>query len=124
MKGRLNALATDAYEQAEKSGFHDKPIELGTRLMLIASELAEVLEADREDRYGSHDDAKAVRGFHGHDYERRYNEVVKGTVPDELADVLIRTLELCALLNIDVDMRVAMKMRYNALREHKHGKKY
>lgn len=47
----INKLAKEAYENAKRKGFYDKPIEMGTRISLIHSEISEALEADRNDRY-------------------------------------------------------------------------
>jgi NTP pyrophosphatase (non-canonical NTP hydrolase) len=49
---------------------------------------------------------------------------IKDTVEDELADVIIRTLDLCGYLGIDIEKHVELKMRYNESREYKHGKNY
>lgn len=43
--------------------------------------------------------------------------------PTELADILIRTLDLAAALNIDIDQAVYLKMKYNETRPHRHGGK-
>lgn len=42
----------------------------------------------------------------------------------ELADVMIRCLDLSAYLGIDIEGHIKAKMRYNSLREYKHGKRY
>lgn len=49
---------------------------------------------------------------------------VKDTLEDELADALIRLLDLTAHLGIDIERHIELKMQYNALRPYKHGKKY
>ena len=43
--------------------------------------------------------------------------------PSELADVIIRTFDLCAMLNIDIQKAVDEKLAYNATRGHMHGGK-
>lgn len=47
----INELCKEAYENAKSKGFHDKPVEMGTRLALIHGEVSEALEADRESKY-------------------------------------------------------------------------
>jgi hypothetical protein len=42
--------------------------------------------------------------------------MVKDSFHDEMADVLIRVLDLCGGYNIDIDWHIKMKMRYNATR--------
>lgn len=49
---------------------------------------------------------------------------IKDTVEDELSDAIIRILDLCGWLNIDIQRHVDLKMQYNAGREKMHGKKY
>jgi NTP pyrophosphatase (non-canonical NTP hydrolase) len=41
----------------------------------------------------------------------------------ELADVIIRALDLAGALGIDIEAAVAMKHRYNMTRPHRHGGK-
>jgi hypothetical protein len=43
---------------------------------------------------------------------------------DEVADAIIRLLDFCGARGIDIDWHIKNKLRYNATREHKHGKKY
>ena len=45
-------------------------------------------------------------------------------VSDELADVVIRVLNIAGALQIDIGEAVSFKMRVNAGRPHKHGKNY
>ena len=42
--------------------------------------------------------------------------------PTELADIIIRTLDLAYMLGIDIDAAVQEKLAFNATRGHKHGK--
>lgn len=43
-------------------------------------------------------------------------------VPVELADAIVRILDMCAAWGIDIDEVVAHKMAYNERRPYKHGK--
>jgi NTP pyrophosphatase (non-canonical NTP hydrolase) len=56
--------------------------------------------------------------------DKKFEILIKNTVEDEIADVLIRTLDLCGWLGIDIEKHVEWKMRYNESRKYKHGKKY
>jgi len=58
------------------------------------------------------------------DSPKKYEELIKGTVEEEIADAVIRLVELAATYNIDLDWHVAAKMAYNEKREYRHGKKY
>ena len=49
---------------------------------------------------------------------------VKSSVEDELADALIRILDICGYNEIDIEKHVELKMKYNENREYLHGKNY
>ena len=90
-------------------------------LMLIVSELGEAVEADRKGHTNPYDSIK--------EYEKNkdpviYNQYIKGSFQEELADVFIRLCDMCGYLGIDLEKFVNMKMEYNKTREHKHGKNY
>jgi hypothetical protein len=54
----LNELRNKAFAYAEKQGFHERPMNLGERLMLVVSELSETLEVDRNGKWAS----KTIKG--------------------------------------------------------------
>jgi NTP pyrophosphatase (non-canonical NTP hydrolase) len=117
----LNVLAERIFDNAKKHGFHKKGENISEKLMLIVSELGEACEALREGKRFFGQAAEVVRSvcdlpvviFEG---------AVKDTFEDELADVLIRTLDLMYSLGIDIDFHVREKMRYNEGRPHRPGK--
>lgn len=115
----INELARKIHKSAVKHGFYDKNREVGTLLMLCVSELAEALEADRNMRF-----AYLVDSIDEENFKEAFEECVKDSFEDELADAVIRILDLCAYLNIDIDNHILMKMKYNEMRENKHGKRY
>lgn len=53
-----------------------------------------------------------------------FERYFKNTFEDEMADILIRVLDLCCQRGIDIEEHVRLKMKYNSLRPYKHGKKY
>lgn len=120
----INGIAQKAFNNAKAAGFHEKPIDLGTRLMLIVSELSEALEADRHDKRAS-----SIVGVSGwiedNVFMAQFEKHIKDTFDDEIADAIIRLLELSAFMNIDIGTHIETKLRYNSLRPFKHGgKKY
>ena len=127
----LNKLRDEIHENAKNKGFWDKEREIGTRLMLCVSELAEAMEADRKDRYA---DLEAYRECEKADdiFEidkhlylvRSFQCLIKDTFEDELADTIIRILDLCGAKGIDIEKHIELKMKYNETRERMHGKKY
>jgi NTP pyrophosphatase (non-canonical NTP hydrolase) len=93
-------------------------------LCLIHSEVSEALEADRNNKY-CQKNMNVVLGWVGdEDFKEYYKTNIKGCFEEEMADVLIRILDLCAFKKIDIEAHIEAKMRINSLREHKHGKKY
>jgi hypothetical protein len=96
----LNSLAAQIWQTADDKGFHE-PVDTAIlykalRLLLIVSEVAEMLEAMR-------------KGDEEHERE-------------EFADSLIRLLHYGAAEGIDIDAEVSRKMKINNDRPHKHNK--
>ena len=132
----LNEMRDAAYQNAKNKGFHEGQPDIPKALCLIHSEVSEALEADREGKHvlEYHYSARQlVDGEHAHDidpedeaeeFKHAFQNSIKNTFADELADVLIRVGDLCGALGIDIEAHVAAKMRYNQMREHKHGKSY
>jgi NTP pyrophosphatase (non-canonical NTP hydrolase) len=109
-KYNLNDFSVDCHQTALDHGFWDDLEEsiasealynnmLGNKLMLIVSELSEAQES--------------LRNMEGID---RFEE--------ELADVFIRTADLCGQLQLDIDTAVLQKMEKNKNRPHKHDKAF
>lgn len=123
----INKLAQEIFENAKSKGFYDNgaATNIGERLMLIVTEVAEVCEADRKDRYTLIDDVERTLDIEDDKtFQLRFNLTIKDNFEDELADIMIRVMDFAAFKNIDLEARIEAKMRYNSLREHKHGKKY
>lgn len=122
----LEKLKAEIYENNKARGFYEKPIETGTRLMLIVSELAEALEADRVDNKTRLTQVGRMNlsGQEDAVFKSLFENRVKNSFEDEIADVIIRCLDLCAAMDIDIEWHIRQKMRYNSMREHKQGKAY
>ena len=94
--------------------------------MLIVSELSEALEADRKNKHA------ALHSFYSRkndrscteDFQADFQELIKDTFEDEIADTFIRLFDLCGALNIDIDTHINLKMKYNKTRPYKHNKEY
>lgn len=127
----LNQLRDEIHANAKEKGFCDSKKEVGTMLMLIVSELAEALEADRTGDFcdfSKYEECKKEMdvGVRTSEEIEKYafEKYIKNTFEDELADVIIRTLSVCGYLGIDIERNVLAKMRYNKTREKMHSKKY
>ena len=101
----FNPLAKEAYKQAFDNGFYDYgevnddvKIIL-TKLLLINGEVAEATETLRKDQ--------GIERFH-----------------EELADVMIRLLDLMGYTQMDVDTAIEKKMEYNKLRPYQHKRMF
>ena len=129
----LKKLAKEIHQNAKEKGFWDEKREIGTLLMLIVSELSEALEADRKN---IHANLNKFVGFSnmgfGKDYQTyliedaipSFEMNLKDTFEDEIADTVIRILDMCEGLGIDIETHIKLKMEYNKTREKKHGKNY
>jgi NTP pyrophosphatase (non-canonical NTP hydrolase) len=127
----IKETAIKINDTARSKGFWDKPRNFGEMLMLIVSELGEALEAHRKSKTANRS------GFEHYmqdwtedmsDYTRKFKtefeSCVKDSIEDELADAAIRLFDTAYGNGIDLEWFIEQKMKYNATREHMHGKAY
>ncbi|WP_101690737.1 hypothetical protein [Dysgonomonas massiliensis] len=121
----LNKLAKEVFEANKAKGFHDEERSNETLLMLVITELSEAVEADRKnkraklERYNRKQESRnplsdlpRTRAF-----QADFEQTIKDTVEDELADAVIRLLDLAGLrempiqyeLNIGEDKKLSYK---------------
>ena len=94
---KLNKIAKEVHENAKAKGWWDEKRNIPELLCLIHSEVSEALEAYRKD-----------------DHEN---------FREELADILIRVLDLACSENIDIELEVEKKHNFNKTRPFRHGGK-
>lgn len=90
----------DVFNVAVEHGFHTNdtnPLYVPTALALIMAECAEAIEWHRQGK--------------------------SEELPHELADIVIRTMDLAASLRIDLNRAIKAKHEFNKSREFKHGGK-
>lgn len=184
----LNTLRDKAFKISCDHGFHDTELSNEHCLMLVITELSEAIEADRKSKNANIAKFNEWQGnllcFSESTRIARFKEdfeaFIKNSVADELANTVIRLLDLAGMRNINLNDRfvisyivskkksftencyaiikdivnykytieecinyairqlielagfydinlewyIKMKMKYNILRENKHGKKY
>mgnify|MGYP001572094798 CR=1 FL=1 len=86
-----------AYEISKAKGWYENTINIPEKLALIHSEASEALDAYRN-------------------YEDEH-------LGEELADIVIRTLDLASYLGINMQDQILAKMERNEKREFRHGGK-
>lgn len=101
----LASLAEDAFENADKHGFYTENTEIETALMLIITEMAEAVQADRHNRHGSIEDYESEIQM-GRDIPTAYNNSLEGTVESEFADIAIRILSLLGWMNSKTSIKL------------------
>jgi NTP pyrophosphatase (non-canonical NTP hydrolase) len=106
----LKDLQKQVHALAVEKGWWDGQINLPEKLCLVHSEISEALE---EYRRGTIDLRDAYEG--------------EGGKPEgfsvELADAVIRILDLCGWLGIDLEAEILRKHEYNKIRPYRHGGK-
>lgn len=92
----LNRYAKDCHQRAVAKSFWSEPHSVGHYLMLAFGELHEAIEADRIGKWAklTPEQIEELRGLEGAAYSQAFLWMVKDTVEDELADAVIRLLDL------------------------------
>ena len=97
----LNELRDEAYSIAKANGWHEEEHSDEHCLMLVITEIAEAVQADRKNL---HADVEAFKKYEEIiDFKENFERQIKNTVEDELADVVIRCLDFAGLRGISID---------------------
>ena len=139
MKTNLNDLAKHCHNEAKQKGWYDKERPVTELLMLTVCEISEAVEADRKQKHCevSQDDFKRLVKNYMEQMEYSgveakpitvensvFQNHIKDTFQDEIADTMIRLLDLVGYMDIDIDFHIQKKLQYNQSRPQKHGKAY
>lgn len=124
----LNEFMKEVGENADRHGWWDKERNFGELIALCHSELSEALEEYRngkepDEEYSAckMDEIKARGG--GGCGVCKYCIVNKPEgIPSELADVVIRILDMCYHFDIDIEDVLRRKHEFNLTRPYRHGK--
>jgi NTP pyrophosphatase (non-canonical NTP hydrolase) len=119
----LNHLRDEVHATAREKGWHDGFQTVPEAIALIHSEVSEAFE---DYRNGEQPHRMWYAGHLG----ERLNTPKLGDlvlkpcgIPSEMADIIIRVLDFCALHGIDIEKAIAEKMAFNRTRPHRHGGK-
>lgn len=129
----LNKLRDEVHQNAVEHGWWDEERSFGDIIALCHSELSEALEAYRN---GVEPTKVYFSCSHKHDFgcpypacspeKCRYYPEARNRpegIPIELADCIIRILDYCGAIGIDIEQAIQLKHEYNRTRPYKHGGK-
>lgn len=103
----LKEIQEAIHKTAKEKGWWDESREIPEMIALIHSEVSEALE-----EYRLHD----IRSIY-------YNKDKPEGFSIELADIIIRILDMAAGLGIALEKAIKLKMLYNETRPYRHGGK-
>lgn len=98
----LTKECAEQHERMKAKGFHDRDVSLPEIFGLIISEMCEAMEAERKGRYVENSKYVWVLAYKDDEsYQCKFNQCIKDTVSDELADVFIRCMDAVGKYNKD-----------------------
>lgn len=110
----INEMVKGIHQNAKEHGWWDgEPRKFGELIALVHSELSEALEEHRN----GHEPTEIY-----YTKDKDGNDKPEG-IPTELADVIIRVMDICGHYGIDLAKAIIQKHSYNLKRPYKHGGK-
>jgi len=132
----IKAISNRIHQNAKAKGFFEEGENknIGEMLMLIVTEVSEAMEADRINRFYDANTRRLkestgsrwafdIIDSNPDAWNNWFTVEVKNSFGDELADVVIRVMDMCAFKGIDLEWHIMQKIRYNETRSYKHGGK-
>ena len=114
---KINELSAEVCEISDEKGFwHIEDISpfaiVPVKLALIGDEVSEALKVHREE----------YEGIEGPNFNYMTAQQEQDFT-EELADIVIRTLDLAGGLGLDIGNSITEKIKKNKTRPHRHGKR-
>lgn len=100
----LNELAHKIHESNKLRGFDVAQDNIGQSLLLIVGEISEAMDAHQCGRFANQRTVNYLSEATGCvDFTIFFDEDIKNTFEDELADIVMRTLDFCAAFGVDIE---------------------
>lgn len=119
----INEIQKEIHKNAVDHGWWDEDRSFGELIALCHSELSEALE---EYRKGNMPTERYYTDKNGTEYSMNPSgnpDMKPEGIPSELADAVIRIMDMCGRYGIDLEATILEKHEYNKTRPYKHGGK-
>lgn len=113
-KEQINAWINRAFENAKKHGWHEEEKSDKHWFIMIGTEIAEAVQADRKGRWfdeltKSGLECVLANDHHGGLVEKFYEDNIEGTVESELADICIRIFDFMGVKGYEISQAIICK---------------
>lgn len=102
---QINEWVKKAYDNAVKHGWHEEEKSNSHWLMMVCTEVAEAVQADRKENYMDDLDKEGLKTVLAKDnvglFNKYYSDTIEGKVESELADICIRVFDLMGVCDVE-----------------------
>lgn len=102
---QINEWVKKAYDNAVKHGWYEEEKSNAHWLMMVCTEVAEAVQADRKGNYMDDLDKEGLKTVLAKDhvglFNKYYSDTIEGKVESELADICIRVFDLMGVCNVE-----------------------
>ena len=102
---QINEWVKKAYDNAVKHGWHEEEKSNAHWLMMVCTEVAEAVQADRKGNYMDDLDKEGLKTVLAKDngglFNKYYSDTIEGKVESELADICIHVFDLMGVCNVE-----------------------